>query len=425
MEDKLNNTLDGTPVETQDEQQEQSFEEMLDKSMTSLRPGKIARGEVVRVTPTEVIVDLGHKSDGIISKNEFTDDQTLDLTEITKPGDLFDVLVLRVNDGEGNVQVSKRRVDNQINYKQLEEAFENKTPLPGKVVDVVKGGLIANILGCRAFVPASQASGRFEQNLESFKGNEFDFQILEFDRSKRRVVAGRKELAIAEAKKRKDEVFSTISVGQTIEGTVSRLVEFGAFVDLGGVDGLIHVSEISWKRIRRPSDVLKPGNKVNAIVIAMDPEKSKISLSLRDPNANPWANIFDKYPLGSIVDGTVARLTAFGAFINLEEGIDGLVHISQISDRHIAKPDEELAVGQVIQVKIMDIDVEGQKISLSKREADYDLYPHAEDDEYIDVDEYIEDNETDFYAEEEAAPSEEAAPEVEEAVDEEVTNEQQ
>ena len=356
----------------------ESFKDMLDKSFTSLHTGKIVRGEVVRVTPTEIIVDLGYKSDGIISKAEFSEDQTVCLTEKAAPGDIFDVFVLRVNDGDGNVLVSKKKVDNQLNYRELEQAFNDKTTLPGKITDIVKGGLIANILGCRAFVPASQISGRFEQNLESFKGKEFDFNIMEFDRSKRRIIAGRKELAVQEAKKRRDELFESIKVGEYVKGTVSRLVDFGAFIDLGGVDGLIHVSEISWKRIRKPSDVLSTGEEVNALVIAVDPEKNKISLSLRNPESNPWSTVPQKYPVGEIIEGTVVRLASFGAFVSLEDGIDGLVHISQIADKHIAKPEDELKPGQVIKVKVMDVDTKNQKISLSKREADGALMPTDE-----------------------------------------------
>jgi len=384
MSENLNHDLE-TPTP---ESTEQSFMDMLDGSVITLKTGNVVKGTVVRVTNTEVIVDLGFKSDGIISRAEFSDDQTLELTEAVKPGDIVEVYVLRVNDGDGNVLVSKRKVDNQLNYRQLEQAHNDKTPLTGKITDLVKGGLIANILGCRAFVPASQISGRFEQNLENFKGKEFDFQILEFDRSKRRIVAGRKELAIVEAKKRRDEVFGCIEVGQRVQGTVSRLVDFGAFIDLGGVDGLIHVSEVSWKRVRRPADVLSVGDDITATVLAVDPEKGKISLTLKDVNTNPWNGITDKYPIGGIVDGTVVRLAPFGAFVALEDGIDGLVHISQIADKHVAKPDDELTPGQVIQVRIMDVDTENHKISLSKREADAILYPQSDDDEYYDDDDY-------------------------------------
>lgn len=358
---------------------DQSFAAMLDESLMSLRNGAVVKGTIVRVTPTEVIVDLGYKSDGIITKSEFIEDSAAVLTEVAKPGDVVEVFVIRVNDGDGNVLVSKRKVDSQHNYKILEQAFEEKTVLPGKVTEKVNGGLIVNILGCRAFVPQSQISARYVKDLDSFKGQEFNFNIIEFDRSKRRIVAGRRELAVKEAEEKRLEVFSKIKVGETIEGVVSRLVDFGAFVDLGGVDGLIHVSEVSWKRVRKPSDVLKIGDKVQATVINADPEKGKVSLSLKDIATNPWNGITEKYPIGEIVEGTVARMAPFGAFVTLEDGIDGLVHISQIVNRRITKPDEELTIGQSIQVKVMDIDLETQKISLSKREADNILNPPPEE----------------------------------------------
>ncbi|MDR0273336.1 MAG: 30S ribosomal protein S1 [Clostridiales bacterium] len=359
------------------------FSKMLEESLVSLRNGAVVKGTIVRVTSTEVIVDLGYKSDGIISKAEFTDDSAAVLTEIAKPGDIVEVFVIRVNDGDGNVIVSKKKVDNQLNYRTLEQAFNEKTALPGKITDLVKGGLIANILGCRAFVPASQISSRFEQDLESFKGKEYNFNIIEFDRSKKRIVAGRKELAAKEADERRLEIFGKIQVGQVVEGTVSRLVDFGAFVDIGGIDGLIHVSEVSWKRVRKPSDVLAIGDKITATVIQSDPEKGKISLTLKDVASNPWNGILDKYPVGTIVDGTVARLAKFGAFVTLEDGVDGLIHISQISDRRIAKPDEELTPGQVVQVKVLDIDLENNRISLSKREADILLNPPPAEPEEV------------------------------------------
>jgi 4-hydroxy-3-methylbut-2-enyl diphosphate reductase len=361
-----------TPPTTTDDM---DFGSMLDESLTTLRSGHIVRGKVVRVTTTEVIVDLGYKSDGIITRSEFTTDASVVLTEAIKPGDELDVYVLRVNDGEGNVVCSKKKVDAMGNLKALEEAHENKTPVLGKVKELVKGGLIADVLGARAFIPASQISARYESDLEQYKGKEFYFLILEYDRNKRRIVAGRKELAAAEAQAKRDEIFDTLDLGTVMKGTVSRLVDFGAFVDLGGVDGLIHVSEITWKRIRRPHEVLKVGDAIEATVIGLDPDRGKISLTLKDINANPWNGIAEKFPVGSIVDGTVARIAPFGAFITLEEGIDGLVHISHVSHRRVAKAEDELSVGQEVQVMVLDIDLENQRISLSKKEADAVLYP--------------------------------------------------
>jgi 4-hydroxy-3-methylbut-2-enyl diphosphate reductase len=212
-----------------------------------------------------------------------------------------------------------------------------------------------------------------------FKGKEFNFNIIEFDRTKKRILAGRKEIATKEADAKRNEIFSKIEIGRSVEGTVSRLVDFGAFIDLGGgIDGLIHVSELSWRRVRKPSDILSIGDNVKATVIKFDPEKGKISLTLKDVSANPWNNIAEKYPIGEIIEGEVARLVPFGAFITLEEGIDGLVHISQIADRHITRPEEELTLGETIKVKVMEIDAENKKISISKREADLILNPLPE-----------------------------------------------
>jgi len=401
----------------------QSFQEMLDESLKPLRSGEIMKGTVLRVTPTEVIVDLGFKSDGIIVRNEFSDNQHAELSELAKPGDVIDVWILRVNDGEGNVVCSKKKVDSQIGLKTLEAAVEDKTPLRGKITDVVKGGLTVNILGCRAFVPSSQISNRFIKDLEEFKGKEFDFQILEFDRSKRlRIIAGRRELAAKEAEERHNAVFANLVVGEYVKGTVSRIAEFGAFVDLGGVDGLIHVTELSWNRVRKVTDVLNVGDEVSAIIKDFDPEKGKISLSLKDAKDNPWANILEKYPIGEIVQGTVVRFAQFGAFVHLEEGIDGLVHISQIADRRVAKPDDELAIGEVISVKVTAIDEENKKISLSKRGADEILNPPLEEF-YDEEDElYYEYTEGDVIAAEETpteeVPAIEEAPAVEEIPEE-------
>ena len=410
----------------------QSFQEMLDESLTTLKSGNVVKGTVVRVSPTEVIVDLGFKSDGIISRSDFSDDTTQELSELTKPGDEINVWILRVNDGDGNVVCSKRKADSQGNLKNLEAAFNDKTPLMGKVMDIVKGGLTVSIQGCRAFVPASQISNRFIKDLEEFKGKEFNFHILEFDRSKRlRIIAGRRDLAAQEAEARHTEVFSKLEVGQHIEGTVSRIAEFGAFVDLGGVDGLLHITELSWSRVRKVTDVLNVGDKVNALIKDFNPETSKISLSLKEAKDNPWYGIFEKYPIGEIVQGTVVRFAQFGAFVHLEDGIDGLVHISQIADRRVAKPADELEIGQVIDVKIVSIDEENKKISLSKRDADAILNPPpAMDEDYddevlVNIDDYMEDDNDDNYedmpAEDEVA--EEPAEKVEEEAEETVDNE--
>ena len=255
-------------------------------------------------------------------------------------------------------------------FDELEEAFNNKTVLKGKIVDIIKGGLVANINGVRVFVPSSQISNKFVQDLSSFKGQELDFNIIEFNKAKRRIIAGRRDLVQAMEDEAKAKVYDNIKAGDKLEGTVSRIVDFGAFVDLGGVDGLIHISELSWGRVKKVSDVLKEGDKVTVYVLEADKEKNKISLSLKDAQQNPWVLAKDKYHLSDIVEGKVVRLVDFGAFVELEEGVDGLVHISQICQKHIAKAEEVLSIGQVVKAKITEIDTDNKKISLSIKEVD-------------------------------------------------------
>jgi len=369
-----------------------SFEEMLNESFVTLHTGDVVKGTVIQVTAGEITVNLGYKSDGIITKNEFTDDSTAELADLAKPGDEVEVLVMRVNDGDGNVLVSKRRLEAQTNYKLIEEAFNDKAVVVGKVQDLVKGGLIASIFGNRVFVPSSQISNRYVEDLSVFKGKELNFNILEFDRSKRRIVAGRRELATEEQRVRREELFSSLEVGQKVDGTVSRITDFGAFVDLGGVDGLIHISELAWRRVRKVSDVLNVGDAVSVTVIDINPEKNKISLTLKDINNNPWNSVREKYPVGSLIEGKVVRMAAFGAFVSLEDGVDGLVHVSQIANRHVAKPDDELRVNDIITVKVTEVDEENKKISLSKKAADAEL---AGDDDMYDDDDYYDDDEYD------------------------------
>jgi len=354
---------------------DRTFEEMLDESFVTLHTGDVVKGTVIQIAGGEVSVNLGYKSDGVISRTEFSDDPNITPESVLKIGDEIEVFVVRVNDGEGNVLLSKKRLEVQKGYMEIEESFNNKTTVKGRVSEIVKGGLISLVKGVRVFVPSSQISSRFVENLEQFKGKEFDFQILEFDRSKRRVVGGRRELAMKEERAEKEKLFGGLEEGQRIDGTVSRIVDFGAFVDIGGADGLIHISEMSWGRVKKVTDVLKEGDSVTVVVLKVDKEKEKISLSLKDVNENPWSNVEEKYPIGAIVEGKVVRMVTFGAFVELEAGIDGLVHISQISQKHVVKPDDELAIGESISVRIVEVDKENKKISLSKKEADAILNP--------------------------------------------------
>ncbi|MCL1999557.1 MAG: bifunctional 4-hydroxy-3-methylbut-2-enyl diphosphate reductase/30S ribosomal protein S1 [Turicibacter sp.] len=361
------NEQDNNPMENQ------SFEEMLNENLVTLRNGDIVNGTVIQVTPNEITVNLGYKSDGLMEKREFTDDINADLTQLISVGESIEVLIVRVNDGDGNVLVSKRRLDAQANYRVIERAFKDKEVLPGRITELVKGGFIVNIFGNKVFVPASQISDRFVEDLNALKGKEMNFNILEFDRSKRRIVGGRRELAKREQKELRDKVFANLEVGQKVEGVVCRITNFGAFVDLGGIDGLLHISELAWRRVRAVSEVLSVGDSVTATVVELDKDKGKISLSLKDVNDNPWSDVEERYPIGALVRGKVVRLTSFGAFVNLEDGIDGLVHVSQISIKHIEKPAEELKLGQIITVKVTEVDQNNKRISLSKKVADLEL----------------------------------------------------
>ena len=347
-----------------------SFEEMLNESFKTLHSGSVVKGTVIRVTENEVFVDLKHKSDGIIEKSEFSNELNIDLKSQVKVGDEIEVYVIKLNDGDGNVVLSRKRLEANKGFNELEEAYNNKQIVKGKIIDVIKGGLVANINNIRVFVPSSQISNKFVQDLSSFKGKEFDFNIIEFNKAKRRIIAGRRELVQASEDAAKAKIYDNFKAGAKVQGTVSRIVDFGAFVDLGGVDGLIHISELSWGRIKKVTDVLKEGDSVNATILEIDQAKNKISLSLKDASQNPWVLAKDKFNIGDIIEGKVVRIVDFGAFVEIEPGIDALVHISQISQKHIAKVEEALTIGQIIKAKITEIDTDNKKISLSIKEAD-------------------------------------------------------
>lgn len=349
-----------------------TFEEMLNANDNfSLRSGRVVKGTVISVNDKgEVFVNLDFKYEGIIARSEFSDDADVNPADVVKPGDEIDVYIKRVNDNEGVVELSKKYCDKSKNFEALQEAFENNTVVTGKVKNVVKGGLIVNIMGERVFVPSSQVSNRFVGDLNKFVGEELDFNIIECtDKPKRRIVAGRRALVEKQIEERKQQLFESLEVGSRVEGTVSRIVEFGAFVDLGDVDGLIHISEMSWGRVKKVSDILSRGDKVVVTILDINKEKGKISLSLKDINANPWNTAAEKYAVGNIVTGKVVRMVSFGAFVELEEGIDGLVHISQIAFKHVEKPEDELSIGQEITAKVNELDLENKKISLSIKAA--------------------------------------------------------
>ena len=350
--------------------EEATFEQMLEESLVTLHTGDVVKGTVIQVVNEEVSVNLGFKSDGIIARGEFSSDPTVIPSKTVQPGDEIEVFVVRVNDGDGNVMLSRKRIEAQKGIEEIEAAYNEKAVVTGTVTSVVKGGLIAVVNGVNVFIPSSQVSNRFIEDLSVFNGQELEFNIIEVDRVKRRFIGGRKALVEQEIAAKRAALFETIQAGSRVNGTVSRLTDFGAFVDLGGVDGLIHISEMSWGRISNPKEVLKEGQEVEVFVLDVDKEKGKISLSLKDADKNPWKLAAEKYAVGSIVEGKVVRMVPFGAFVELEPGVDGLVHISQIANKHVVKPEDELKVGEIINVKVLEVNPEQKKISLSKRQAD-------------------------------------------------------
>ncbi len=347
-----------------------SFEEMLNESFKTLHTGSVVKGTVIRVNEKEVVVDLKYKSEGIIEKSEFSNDDNINLKECVSVGDELEVYVVKLNDGDGNVVLSKKKVEANKNFLKLEQAFKDKEVITGKVVEAIKGGLIANVDNIRVFIPSSQISNKFVKDLDSFVGKELDFHIIEFNRARRRIVASRRELMQAKEDALKDEVYAKLKKGDEVKGVVNRIVSFGAFVDLGGVDGLVHISELSWTRVNKVTDVLKVGDEVSAVVLDIDKEKDKIALTLKKKDKDPWYLAKDKYKLHDTVEGKVVRIVDFGAFIELEEGIDALVHISQISKKHVTKVEDVLEIGQVVKAKIIEIDLSNKKISLSIKDAD-------------------------------------------------------
>ncbi len=350
--------------------EEVSFAQMLEESLVTLHTGDVVKGTVIQVVNEEVSVNLGYKSDGVISRSEFSSDPTIIPSKTVQPGDEIEVFVVRVNDGDGNVMLSRKRIEAQKGMEEIEAAYNEKAVVTGTVTQVVKGGLIAVVNGVNVFIPSSQVSNRFIEDLSVFNGQELEFNIIEMDRVKRRIIGGRKALVEQEIAAKRAALFETIQAGTKVNGTVSRLTDFGAFVDLGGIDGLIHISEMSWGRISNPKELLKEGQAVEVFVLDVDKEKGKISLSLKDADSNPWKIAAEKYAAGTVVEGKVVRMVPFGAFVELEEGVDGLVHISQIANKHVVKPEDELKVGEIIKVKVLEVNTEQKKISLSKRQAE-------------------------------------------------------
>lgn len=342
---------------------EMSFDQMLEESFKTIRNGEVVQGTIIDVKEDEIILNIGYKADGIISRNEYSNDQNLDLTTVAKVGDEMEAKVLKVNDGEGQVLLTYKRLKAEKGNKRLEEAFNNHEVLKAPVAKVLDGGLSVVVEDTRVFIPASLVSDTYEKNLKKYDGQEIEFVITEFNPRKRRIIGDRKQLLVAEKKAKQEALFERIEAGMTVEGTVKNVTDFGAFIDLGGVDGLLHISEMSWGRVENPKKVFKVGETLKVLI--KDIDGTKVALSLKFDDSNPWKDAATKYAVGNVVTGKVARMTDFGAFVELEPGIDALLHVSQIAKEHIEKPSDVLSVGQEVTAKVVDFNEEGKKISLS------------------------------------------------------------
>ena len=342
---------------------ELTFEQMLEESLKTIHTGEVVEGTVIDVKPEEIILNIGYKSDGILTRNEYTNEPNVDLTTVVKPGDTMEVKVLKVNDGEGQVLLTYKRLAADRGNKRIEEAFNNKEVLTAKVSQVLEGGLSVIVDEVRIFIPASLVSDTYEKDLSRYAGKEIQFVISEYNPKRRRYIGDRRQLLTAEKAEKQQKLLESIHVGDVVEGVVKNVTDFGAFIDIGGADGLLHISEMSWGRVENPKKVFKVGDQVTTFI--KDINGTKIALSLKFEDANPWKDAAEKYAVGNVVTGKVARMTDFGAFVELEPGVDALLHVSQISKEHIEKPSDVLKVGDEVTAKVVDFNEADKKISLS------------------------------------------------------------
>ena len=347
--------------------QEENFAELLEQSIKTLNTGDKVVGTVTGIGNTEVQVDLGTKHAGYIPYDEVSNDPSVKPEDVLKVGDEIEVFVVRVNDQEGTVQLSKKKLDGLKVWDDMAAWVEDKTTVEGVITEENKGGLVANVKGIRVFIPASQSGIAKGGDMAGMVGKTVQMKITEVNRARRRVIGSIRAVTSEARKAAQEKIWSEIEVGKKYHGVVKSLTSYGAFVDIGGVDGMVHVSELSWNRIKTPADVVKVGDEIDVYVISFDPEKHKISLGYKTAEMNPWNQFMTKYSVGDVVDAKIVKLMTFGAFAEILPGVDGLIHISQIADRRIGKPEDVLSEGQDVKVKITDVDAENKRISLSIR----------------------------------------------------------
>jgi small subunit ribosomal protein S1/4-hydroxy-3-methylbut-2-enyl diphosphate reductase len=336
---------------------------MLNESFKTIHTGEVVEGTVFSVKPDEIILNIGCKADGILTRSEYTNESNLDLTTVVKVGDTMEAKVLKVNDGEGQVILTYKRLAAEKGNKRIEDAFNNQEVLKAKVSAILKGGITVEVEGTRIFIPASLVSDSYEKDLSKYLGQEIEFVVVEYNPHKRRCIGDRKQLLSAKKEEMQKALLEKIKVGDIVDGVVKNVTDFGAFVDLGGADGLLHISEMSWGRVENPKKNFHIGDKLKVLV--KDINGTKIALSLKFDDENPWKDANDKFAIGKVVTGKVARMTDFGAFVEIENGVDALLHVSQISKDRVEKPSDVLKVGDEVTAKIVDFNEADHKISLS------------------------------------------------------------
>ncbi|HIU24152.1 30S ribosomal protein S1 [Olsenella sp. Marseille-QA0557] len=351
-----------------DDVSDEEMNSLIDGTITDFDEGDLVTGTVVKIERDEVLLDIGFKSEGVIPVRELSIRKDANPADIVAMGETIEALVLQKEDKDGRLILSKKRAEYERAWNRIEEMFNSGENVEGEVIEVVKGGLILDI-GLRGFLPASLVDLRRVKDLNAYLGTRIEARVIEMDRNRNNVVLSRRVVLEEARKAERAEILSKLKSGMRLKGTVSSIVDFGAFVDLGGIDGLIHISELSWNHVNHPSEVVKVGQEVEVQVLDVDLNRERISLGLKQTTEDPWHTLVKKYPVGAIVEGTVTKLVTFGAFVDLGEGIEGLVHISEMAKQHVDQPSQVCAVGDPVQVKVMEIDLDRRRISLSMKAA--------------------------------------------------------
>ena len=348
-----------------------------DATMVSFKEGDVVSGKVVRIDQDEVLVDIGYKSEGVIPSNELSIRKSVDPGEEVSLGEDVDALVLTKEDQEGRLILSKKRARFEKAWRRIEAAAESGEPVEGTVIEVVKGGLILD-LGVRGFLPASLVDIRRVHNLDEFMSQKLECKVIELNRSRNNVVLSRRAVLEEERKEVREQILGRLQPGQIVDGTISNIVDFGAFVDLDGIDGLIHISELSWSHVNHPSEVVGIGDTVRVKVLDIDRDRQRISLGLKQTQEDPWQRVVDNHAPGDVLEGKVTKVVAFGAFVEILPGVEGLVHISELAEHHVENPSEVVEPGTELQVKILEVDEERRRLSLSIKRVEGQDLPQLE-----------------------------------------------